>query len=200
MNIKWKESDLIVDQMIKGSTGELWGNRLEQTSHYPLLKKVFDIVGQQGLLIDLGCGAGDVSRVWNGKYLGIDLDWVIERVAKVCNPSACYASQDIQSQFLAAFPKCKCVLLNALLDVLEKPEEILRKICKAIDTEFVIVHRQKISDQNKVEYGKSYGDSVVAISTISMDELNKISQEIGIKEIKLFHWEGEYYTFILRLK
>ena len=82
---KWEENKDIIRQMISGSNGTLWGNRLEQTGHYPVLKECLDIVGQSGLLIDLGCGAGDVSRVWRGDYLGIDFDWVIEKVAKVCN-------------------------------------------------------------------------------------------------------------------
>jgi hypothetical protein len=199
-SITWSESDITVEQMIMGSKGDLWGNRLEQSGHYPLLKKILEDVGHQGLLIDLGCGAGDVSRIWQGEYLGADLSWVIERVAKVCNPEAKYVSLNIQNNILSTLPKCKCILMNALLDVLDNPEDILRKVCAETDSKYIIVHRQKISDRNGIKYGKSYGDSTVAVSTLSIETLKKICLDYKINQVKIFHWDGEYYSFILEIK
>lgn len=198
--VSWSENDMIIDQMIKGSTGELWGNRLEQSAHYPLLKSILEDIGHKGLLIDLGCGAGDVSRTWHGEYLGADLSWVIERVAKVCNTTAQYISLNAQNDDLTSLPKCRCVLMNALLDVLEKPEEVLRKVCETVDTDYVVVHRQKIAEIPEIRYGKSYGDAIVAVSTLSEESLKKICLDYKIKQAKFFHWAGDYHSFILKMR
>ena len=68
----WKESKDIIDQMIKGSNGTLWGFKLEGSNHFPILMNLLNKSGQSGLLLDIGCGAGDVSKFWKGEYLGID--------------------------------------------------------------------------------------------------------------------------------
>jgi hypothetical protein len=196
----WQESDKVVDQMIKGSTGELWGKKLEQAGHFPLLNHLLNEIGHQGLLIDIGCGAGDVSRVWKGEYLGVDLGWVVDRVARVCNSTQIYKHIDVQRDELSELPSCRCVLMNALLDVLDNPSVILKKVCKSIDTDFVIVHRQKLSDVDSIQYGNGYGDSKVAISKMSIGTLKSICLECGIKSMKAFHWEGDYYSFILEMR
>lgn len=192
----WKDDPEIVEQLIAGSTGKLWGNRLEQASHYPLLKHCLDEVGHTGLLIDVGCGAGDVSRVWKGQYLGLDLDWVIEKVSKVCNPNR-YLSANLTA-VIPTLPSAKCVLMNAFLDVQEKPDEFLERAMNVMDAEWFIIHRQKIGERDGFTKGSSYGDSSVPVSVMSTDTVNKFLKRAKVS--KAFHWDGEYYTFMMRLK
>lgn len=192
----WQDDPEIVEQLIDGSTGKLWKNRLEQAGHYPLLKYCLDEVGHTGLLIDVGCGAGDVSRVWKSQYLGLDLDWVIEKVSKVCNPSN-YLSADLTAS-IPKLPSAKCVLMNAFLDVQEKPDEILERAMNEINTEWFIIHRQKIGKSDGFVTGIGYGNSSIPVSVMSTDTVNKFLKRS--KESKVFHWDGEYYTFTMRMK
>jgi hypothetical protein len=200
--MSWQESDKIVDQMIKGSNGTLWGFKLEESSHYPILQKLLEISGNKGLLVDIGCGAGDVSRIWGADYLGIDLDWVIQRVSKQCNPDKSFLSLDLTTQLnFQDIPESNCVLMNAFLDVQENPIEILEKICKEANTNWIIVHRQRIQDieKGKFEYVAGYGDSLVPASTMSFNELNFIKENYS-KEFLIGHWENYCYSFAMRIR
>lgn len=192
----WEENEDIIKQMISGSNGTLWGNRLEQAGHYPLLRECLNIVGQQGLLIDLGCGAGDVSRVWKGDYLGIDLDWVIEKVAKVCN-QANYLSANL-AESIPVLPQSKCILMNAFLDMLENPIHVLNSVLDSANTEWVIVHRQKIGYKDEHLLGTSYGGATIPVSIVSIDSLKAIMKRAISYEI--YHWDGDYHTIIMRVK
>ena len=196
--MKWEESDSIVDQMIKGSTGELWGHRLEQSNHYGLLKHVLDIAEIRGGLLDVGCGAGDVSRSWNEDYTGADLGWIIEKVSKLCNPSKNYVSMDITKENISNLPHSRVVLMNAFLDVREDAHEIFEEILK-IKSEKIIVHRQRLSQQNdRIEYQKSYGGSVIPSSIMSIEKINNLSKSLfPNSNILIFHWQNDYYTFIV---
>jgi len=198
--MSWLENSKIIDQMIKGSSGELWGHRLETSSHFPLLNNILNHIGQNGLLIDLGCGAGDVSRIWKDDYLGADLSWVIEKVSKICNPSAQYISINIKNDSLEILPRCRCVLMNAFLDVQENPFSILEKVC-CMNTEWVVVHRQRVQNIEKstFQYVKSYGDSQVPSSIISFAELNEIKNKYS-KEFLIQKWENDSYSFAMRIK
>ena len=196
--MKWEESDRIVEQMIKGSTGELWGVKLEQSDHFPLLSHVLNHVGNEGDLVDIGCGAGDVSRVWNGKYTGVDLDWVIRRVSKVCNPTHNYISLDLTVESILNLPRARVALMNAFLDVRDDPHEIFNQIL-AIDIDNLIVHRQRLSqNQNFVEKRPGYGGSEVPSSVMSLEKIAAAVEKLRpTSKISLFHWQQDYYTFIV---
>jgi hypothetical protein len=200
--MSWQESDKIVDQMIRGSNGSLWGFKLEQSSHFPILEKLLKISGQKDLLVDIGCGAGDVSRSWNGDYLGVDLDWVIKRVSRICNPSKTFLSLDITSKdTFYDIPKSNCLLMNAFLDVQENPLEVLEKFCRQVDTNWIIVHRQRIRniEKTKIEYVPGYGGSLIPSSVISFKEINDIKQKYS-KEFLIGLWENDWYSFAMRIK
>jgi len=192
---KWVEDNAIIEQMIAASKGTLWGNRLESAGHYPLLKHCLDEAGQDGLLIDLGCGAGDVSRVWMGDYLGLDLDWVIEKVARVCNNSN-YLAFSLWDH-IPRLPEANCLLMNAFLDVQENPEEALERVLNSIACKWVIIHRQKIGRSDDFSLGTSYGNSSVPVSVMSVDTVNKFLKRA--KESKVFHWDCEYHTIMMRM-
>ena len=197
-NAEWRESDLIVEQMIKGSTGELWGKRLEDTDHFPVLKQAIDLVGNFETLLDIGCGAGDVCRVWNGKYIGVDLSWVVERVSKKCNPLQEYISIDLDSSTVFSLPESRVVLMNAFLDLREDSHDFFESLLK-MKYENFIVHRQRLSQNNsKIEYRKSYGESTVPSSVMSWERIcQSVMQSNSNSKISLIHWQGDNYTFIV---
>ena len=199
---KWEKDFEIIEDMRRGSEGSLWGHKLEQADHFPLLKSLLDEVGHDGLLIDLGCGAGDLSRVWSGQYLGADLDWILEEVAKKCNPAAEFMKFDVFNDDIKDLPPSKAIIMNALLDVIEDPITILRKVCQA-DTDFVVVHRQKIVEtkDDKVEIGLSYGNSKVPVSKITIREMQEIVDDLSRnKEVYIKKWNGDYYSFTIRVR
>lgn len=196
--MRWEESDNIVEQMIKGSTGELWGVKLEQSDHFPLLSHVLNHVGNEGDLVDIGCGAGDVSRVWKGNYTGVDLDWVIRRVSKICNPTCNYISLDLTVESVSNLPKFRIALMNAFLDVRDDAHEIFDQIL-ANNIDSLIVHRQRLSqNQHFVEKRPGYGGSEVPSSVMSLEKIVASVEKIRpTAKILLFHWQQDYYTFIV---
>jgi len=42
---KWEFDDVVVKQMILGSTGALWGHTLEDADHFPVLQQCLNKVG-----------------------------------------------------------------------------------------------------------------------------------------------------------
>lgn len=196
----WKENDQIINEMIKGSSGELWGHRLEQADHFPILNHFLDLSNSQ-MLLDLGCGAGDVSRIWKKEYLGIDLPWVIEKVAKICNSNANYLKIDVLKEGINSLPSSDCLLMNAFLDVQEEPLSLLRDICVSRKYKNIIVHRQQLiakSNLKEKRYGKGYGNSTVPVSYISWEDLSELKIEYQIEPI--VKWAGDYHSFLMRLK
>lgn len=200
--MNWKEDEKIIEEMNKASSGELWGHKLQGSSHFPVLKALLDHVGHYGLLLDVGCGAGDVSNIWGGQYVGIDLDWVIENVAKKQNSNANFLKIDIQDDDLSQIPPCRVVFANALLDVVHNPIEILTKLCN-LRTDYVIIHRQRLreSKPHEFEFRKSYGESVVPSSIITFLELKEISKKFSIdNNVTIVPWESDSFSFIMRIK
>ena len=197
--MNWSESDFLVEQMIKGSTGELWGVRLEDSDHFPVLKHSIESVGNSGTLLDVGCGAGDVSRVWTGDYIGVDLPWVVERVSKFCNPGKNYFSLDLNVSTVNSLPPCRVLLMNAFLDVRENPHELLDSVLQS-NFESLVIHRQRLSQkESKVESRKSYGDSTVPSSIMSWERIHEsVMTRNPSSHISLIHWQQDYYTLIVR--
>jgi len=196
----WKDNDAIIDQMIKGSTGELWGVRLEQSDHFPILKHLLDLTNAKSL-IDLGCGAGDVSRVWKQEYCGLDLDWVIEKVSKICNPNTSYQKIDFLKEGVSSLETSDCLLMNAFLDVQEDAFEILKDICSSKKFKFIIVHRQQITNKLNIKekkYASSYGNSKVPSSYIAWQELQQLLEIYQISPI--IKWSGDFHSFLMSLK
>ena len=202
VKVSWKEDHKIIDEMNKASSGELWGHRLEGSSHFPLLQFLLNHVKHRGLLIDVGCGAGDLSRVWGGQYLGVDLDWVIENVSEVRNPSSSFVKVNVQLDDLKNLPECRVIFANALLDVVHNPYEILRKLCN-LKAEFVIIHRQRLREEkpDSIELRESYGDSQVPSSILTFQELREIANDFAVdKGVLIAPWDSDSYSFIVRTR
>jgi hypothetical protein len=198
--MNWQENNKIVEQMIKGSTGELWGVRLEQADHYKILKSTLDLAGHSGTLLDIGCGAGDVSRSWRGEYIGVDLSWVIKRVSSVCNPSNQYLESVITPDSVSTLPVTQVALLNAFLDANENPHDLFEAVLRH-GYDRVIVHRQKIAKiPDVVEYGESYGGAMIPVSVMSLERITATIKRHDYCDMSLIHWSDDYHTFTVRKK
>ena len=196
--MRWEENEKIIDQMIKGSTGELWGKRLEQSDHFAVLNNLLEAAGQTGSLIDLGCGAADVSRAWKGEYTGVDLDWVIEKVANVCNPGNNFIAGDATVEStIRKLPSADVVLMNAFLDVLENPHDVFDMIMTS-NINKIIVHRQRLTqDQAYCETRGSYGNSEVPSSVMSLNRILTTLSKFPDAKFGILHWQSNVYSFIV---
>jgi len=196
--VKWEESDSIIEQMIKGSTGELWGVRLENSDHFGILKTLLDTAGHTGTLLDVGCGAADVSRVWKGEYTGVDLDWVVEKVANVCNPGNKFIIGDATVEStIRSLPSSDVVLMNAFLDVLENPHHVF-DVLMSLDTNKIIVHRQRLTqDQAYYEIRGSYGNTEIPSSVMSLNKIVSSIRKFPNAEFYLVQWQSDFYSFMV---
>jgi 2-polyprenyl-3-methyl-5-hydroxy-6-metoxy-1,4-benzoquinol methylase len=169
----WYNTDQIPNEMIKGAKAELEGfKKLENSEHFVILNKFIKMV-MPSSLCDIGCGAGEISRVYPElDYLGLDLPHIIERVALVVNPGKKYISFDANTQedfsFLTGYD---LLVMNGFLSELETPIQLLEKIMSAYKGS-IIIHRQDITDsEGFLEEYNSYGGLKTTNSQIGEKQL-----------------------------
>lgn len=194
----WFNETIVPQEMLKGAKGEIQGwTRLEDTDHGKVIGKFLDNIKKQGLaksakfklrLIDIGCGAAEVSRVFKKKidsYIGVDLPHIIEKVAKQLNPKEEYFQLNINSaKELKFITKNDTILLNSLLSEVEDPLDELSKILKQ-KPQFIIIHRQDFTEEpTHLEVYKSYGGYETTNSFINFDSFIELVEYWGyvIKE------------------
>lgn len=153
------------EMMLRAAKGEFW-TILEDCDDFQVLKGFLEKVAgsEKKKLLDIGCGGArtqitDVVKK-HFHYTGLDLPDVIENVAKKFCPDGNYIKCNIEKegpinlQFLRAFD---VVVMNAFIDVMQFPLEILNRIL-SFNVRHVIIHRQKMTDGvSLVERNPSYG-------------------------------------------
>ena len=196
----WYDTHKTPEQMILGAQGVLWPP-LEDSDHFPILKELIQITEADSFsLLDIGCGAGELSRLYkNLYYTGADLPNIIRGVAMKMNPNRSYISFDIYDEtkeplFIADYD---LVVMNAFIDVLEKPIYGLKKILTNA-SKYVLIHRQTYHDEKETYLSKhpSYGgvsyQSIVNRNTF--EELLVSFDYENIKEIRLDYDKEIGYT------
>lgn len=184
--------------MIKGSSGELWGVTLEQSWHFNALLWTLESFDNSYVLYDIGCGAGDVSKCWNGEYVGLDLDWVIDNVSKIRNPNQKFLHFDATKDDIRNFKnhsKKSIFFMNAFLEICQDPIKILEKLIQA-NPDALIIHRQRIGDDSQSEWRQSYGQSTVYSSVIPENSIEEIAKKINAN-IKKYHLMDEWCSFVI---
>ena len=147
-----------------------------------------DIDNEDSKLLDLSCGGGHLSTIVKGDYTGSDMNSVIENVSKICYPDNKYIYLDlIEDKDLSIIKLFDIVILNAIIDILESPLEILNKILKNC-SKYVVIHRQEISNMylpNEFILTKepSYG-GITFRTNIEKESFNKILKNNKFSIIK----------------
>jgi SAM-dependent methyltransferase len=184
----WYDTEECPQHMILGAQGKLWPV-LEKSSHFPMLKTLLEEIPEEcTTLLDIGCGAADLSRLINGLfYVGADLEHIIETVARKVHPHGNYISFDVYGDpkdctFVGDYD---VVVMNAFIDVLQYPLIGLKNILTNAKN-YVILHRQEFDSDGmtRIERNSSYGNGTTYQSIINEQEFDVLLQELNFKVIK----------------
>lgn len=173
----WYNSDALVKGMIESSLGlNPDFVRLENTDHFKVLNSIISSINISSI-VELGCGSGDISRVFYNKYkyLGGDLSHIIENVSKLVNPQGEYFSFDANKNTdLSIVKNYDLLLMCGFLSELQEPLVFLERIIN-YQLPYILIHRQEFSHKSYLEKYKTYGEIEVTKSYINFsDFLNLI--------------------------
>lgn len=175
-NTAWYNTDILPEQMVKGARAELGGfKRLENSSHFNVLNQLFGLIKNDVRKIgEVGCGAGEISRVYGDfDYIGADLPHIIDKVAKVVNPNSAYIGIDAYEDSFDFLSDCDIVIMNSFLSELDEPLSVLDKILKK-SKKYVLIHRQDFNDtKNELQHYRSYGGITTTNSSIFFPDFDK---------------------------
>lgn len=185
-NNVWYNKDIVPEQMLLGALGNLDGwVKLEKTDHYPILNHLIKESNSE-YLCDLGCGAGELGRLYNSthKYVGYDLEHIIDKVALKLNPNLFYVNFDINDFNYSDLLAYDLIVCNAFLTEMSNPEFILKNMIQNIKKS-LIIHRQDFSNKADILHAKTYGNLESIRSVIEWDFLYKLLEDtnLHIKEI-----------------
>ena len=190
LNVKkdtcWYDSTKVPEQMLLGAKGVLWPV-LEKSDHFPVLDSLIKETKDDAFtLLDIGCGAAELSRLYpNFYYTGADLPNIIKEVSMKMHPQNSYIPFDIYEDNPGFANDYDVIVMNAFIDVLQKPTLCLSKVLTEAP-KYVILHRQAFSDKRETHLYKypSYGNVDSYQSVINRDEFSKLLDEKGFEIVK----------------
>jgi len=191
------QSPVVYQNMIDGAKGKLFP-RLEDSDHYHILKEFLQKASDKGVysLIDVGCGAAEISRVFGGfHYTGVDLQHIVENVSMAMNPTNSYLCLDLYKDELDVLEDYDFVLLNAIIDVVEDPFYCLRRILNN-SSRSIVVHRQTVTPgKNQILKNESYGGTTFK-TILNEPELKKAFIDHGffLKKEMVLYSNGRHKT------
>lgn len=200
VNLECWNSDKIYDHMIDGAKGKIW-DKLENSSHWPVLKDLLDYCKSNGTntFCDVGCGAGALGQIYDFKnYTGADLPNIVQNVSKKFSPKLNFIDFDINKDNIDFMSSYDCLVLNAFIDVMKNPLEILEKILLQAK-KYVIVHRQHLGKETKSWLTTSYNNMTSYQTQIDIKDLNKVCNLYGFSLVKNIPVNGQY-SFLLEKK
>ncbi len=152
----WYNKDVLPQQMLEAASGKTWGFTLENAPHFNVLQESLNTCINGKTLLDIGCGAGEVGRIFtNFDYTGCDLEHIIENVAKKKNPKLKYFSFDA---YESSFEFCKnydVVLCNGFLSELALCGGVLEKILQHTK-KYIVIHRQVFLNDEQINLSTTY--------------------------------------------
>lgn len=187
--------------MILGANGVLFP-ALEHSDHFPYLDALVRQLPAGSSVIELGCGAGAFQKLYGDLfYVGADLPHIIDQVSSRFNPDAKYIKFDVYSNPLDFARLFDVVLMNAFIDIMEQPLEILDKVLKH-SSNYVLIHRQEIdSHSTRVVMNPSYGGTTFH-SILNDSDFARLIKENDFsvldKRRLLCYSHNETYSILLR--
>ena len=180
----WYDDDTCPKQMIQGAKGYLWPI-LEKSDHFPILDSLIRTIDEGCTsLLDVGCGAAEISRIYSQYfYVGADLKNIIQNVSRRIHPEKRYISFDIYADTCEFISDFDIVVMNAFIDVLEMPIFGLEAVLKNA-TKYVVLHRQEVDEkQTRVIKNPSYGGvtyQIINVKTVSQAGID-LSYELFLR-------------------
>src|SRR5688572_280459 len=137
------EMNAFYDKHIKGGADDFIMEHMNKFSE--LLPDV------SGKLLDLGCGTGMLSEFKkNYEYYGADLQHILNESSMRNYPQYFYRVCDVEKDGLEWIGEFDIVVMNALIDVMQIPAAVLRKILSACKGG-IIIHRQEITESGETK-------------------------------------------------
>jgi len=175
-NTAWYDDKILPEQMVRGALGLNGWPRLEKSDHFSVLD---DLINTSSFtnIGDLGCGAGEVGRVYSKyQYTGYDLPHIIEKVSKVVNPYLNYVDFDAYDFDYSSIKKHDMIICNSFISELKDPFSVLQNILNNTSN-CLILHRQQFSNNTNFQEYSTYGNLVTPRSFIGIDEFNSILKD-----------------------
>lgn len=155
-------------------------------------------------LIDVGCGTAQLSDFCKGyNYFGADLKHMILGCAMRNYPNHFYRACDITKDDLKWLYGFHVVVLNAVIDIMPNPTEIMAEILTHC-SKWVIIHRQEITNNGTTKITKNGSYSGFTYhSIINRKEFDELVQKNGFRIIKqstlsFGNWENGGHSFLLK--
>lgn len=197
MTTAWFDKNVLPSSMVNANF-----KCLEESDHFDALKACFDMVRDSETLLDLGCGAAEVARVFNNfDYTGADLPHIVEEVSKAKNPDAKYVKFNIEKDDLHFLSGKDIVLMNSFVSEIPNWYFALSKVLDVAE-KYIILHRQTVTDQKSslVKY-KTYGDLLTTNSVINYEDLVRLFEMNSfekIYEVNSFVYDDACKSFVFR--
>lgn len=176
----WYNKSSLPGEMVRGAKADLPGwYKLEYSEHFQILNSQLQIVNVNSV-VDIGCGSAEFARVYpNIKYLGCDLEHIIEKVSKVCNPGLQYKVYDAyECEDYSFIENYDLLLMNGFLSEMIDPLKLINKIVEN-DIKYILIHRQDFID-NRETYTEeyiTYANQPATNSYINFKDFSKIIEK-----------------------
>jgi len=191
----------ITSDMVKGARCELEGwKKLEESDHFPALEGLLKTIPPNlKKLADLGCGAGEFSRVFpDYEYTGFDLPHVIENVAMEVNPMGNYKKIDINQVDFDIFSGYDIILCNSFISELPNGEDILNSLF-SVKPKYILLHRQEITDDTmRSENYKTYGDLMTPKRILSNQFFNEAIPLYNFSPVRAFGIAPSLFSILFK--
>lgn len=174
----WYDNSILPNEMVKAIRGDYGWKKLEYSEHFTTLDTLIKIT-KTNSIIDIGCGAAEVGRVYNNlDYCGCDLSHIIENVAEVINPGKNYIKFDAdENQDMSFIENYEVLLMSGFLSELEYPLKFIKNIIK-YNINYILIHRQDFTDgESKLVEYHTYGGIKTTNSIINYKEFIDILKD-----------------------
>jgi trans-aconitate methyltransferase len=175
----WFNTTDLPNEMVRGALGLNGWPRLENTDHFGVLNEMIRYCDVNNFA-DVGCGAGELGRVYtNHNYTGFDLPHIIEKVAKIVNPTLEYHHFNADDSDYSIFENYDLLICNGFISELTNPIEVLSKLLKHTKKN-LLIHRQYFSESNELKGYKTYANLNTVRCSININDFNKLLKEYKV--------------------